>query len=180
MTKSTAIEREKTLRDIRQNDLFGIQSSNGGKTRLEHLLWPAYHPCHQLQKSTAKLLYTIVSMKTGRDYVRNISIVQSLAWRNALCGQSQYFTERPLVDLETAEYFVSIMMKLSSMEFHRDDMINHDIINWIVSHVTDVEYSGSPYHFKCITKLIIELISGRKNCDFLHKDSSQLLILLGK
>lgn len=55
------------------------------------------------------------------------------------------------------------------------------LFSWLVSHMTDIEYSGSVHHFKCICKIVIELIAGRESCEHLrHKDVSQMLILLSK
>lgn len=125
---STPAERERTLKDISNEDLLGIRSRVGTRNRLETLLWPLGEGAADLlQKCTAKLLYAIVSIKTGRDYLRNVSIVRSLAWSNNICRQAFHFSHRPLVDIETAEYLVSVMMKLSSMEFHRVDMIRNGI-----------------------------------------------------
>lgn len=132
LTSSTDAEREKTLRDIARYDLFGVRYQNGAKTRLETLLWPMGESYElRIQKYTAKLLYTITSMKSGRDYVRSVSIIRLLAWSNSICSPPMQFEHRPLVDTETAEHLVGAMGKLCTIEFHREDMINAGMLHSI-------------------------------------------------
>lgn len=118
-------ERNKTLKDIAHYDLFGMRGTDVTQTRLESLLWP---PCDSLelrvQKYAAKLLYTIVSSKLGRDYMRNISIIHLLAWSNSISTPPINFKYRSLVSIVIAEYLVATMAKLCTISFHRDDMMN--------------------------------------------------------
>lgn len=126
LTNSTENEREKTIRDISQHDVLGVRYQNCTKPRLEQLLWPSDESTNDLlQKCAAKFVFSIVSMKAGRAYIKNISLVRLLAWQNNNnSSQTCHFVQRPLVDLQTAEFLVGILMKLCTIPYHKEAMIN--------------------------------------------------------
>lgn len=206
LTNSSGNEREKTIRDISQYDLLGVRYQNCAETRLEQLLWPSDESTNDLlQKCAAKFLFAIVSMKTGRAYIKNISLIRLLAWQNNNnSSQTCHFVLRPLVHLQTAEFLVGILMKLCTIPYHKEAMINDgkiiyasfvcklyiifgflcsfyciEIIDWAISHLIDIEYSASVPHFKYVTKLITELLPIQSPV-FVPKESSQLIILLSE
>lgn len=189
LTKSEGIAPSETIKQFSANDLLQLRANR----LLPKLLWPLDESENALvqQNCVASLLNAIVSYKEGREYFNGIAMFDTLT-AHAL-GNS-------LIEKNTLDNVIAVLAKLSINVFHRDNFgksgewSSHPknethfsnfppstgLLEWLLNHMSDAEYSGSEYFFKYAFRLLLNLTSDPKTFALGNDRTVELLTLIRK
>lgn len=79
-----------------------------------------------------------------------------------------------------ADNLMAVMMKLSLNHFQRCDMLRNGLLQWLINHMEEVEFSASTFHLECMTDLLRMLMEVDSLSEFSFVKIPQLIIVLGE
>ncbi|XP_043484194.1 uncharacterized protein LOC122512439 isoform X2 [Leptopilina heterotoma] len=154
ITFSQQGERDEVLHEYINNDLLGIHGNivgNSGKSILPNILYSVEGSINILQQTAARLLNTIASLRCGRDYL-SIGTATLNAVIECLNGSND-----SIPDAFTYDMLLSMLQKLSLRKSQRINMIETGLVEWLIHHLNIEVCKMSPYRFKYVTALLMNL-----------------------
>ncbi|XP_051166227.1 lisH domain-containing protein ARMC9-like isoform X2 [Leptopilina boulardi] len=154
ITFSQQGERDEVLHEYINNDLLAIRGNIAGnsvKAILPNILYSVEGSINILQQSAARLLNTIASLRCGRDYL-SIGTITLNAVIECLNGRNDSFP-----DAFTYDMLLAMLQKLSLRKSQRINMIETGLVEWLIHHLKIEVCKMSPYRFKYVTALLMNL-----------------------
>lgn len=129
----------------------GNIAGNSVKAILPNILYSVEGSINILQQSAARLLNTIASLRCGRDYL-SIGTITLNAVIECLNGRNDSFP-----DAFTYDMLLAMLQKLSLRKSQRINMIETGLVEWLIHHLKIEVCKMSPYRFKYVTALLMNL-----------------------
>ncbi|KAL0107039.1 hypothetical protein PUN28_015533 [Cardiocondyla obscurior] len=150
-----SMEQDEVLHEYINRDLLGLHGqivTENGKTILPCLLTAGEaYARHLLQQFTARLLNTLASFKSGRDYLSVGSTVVNVTFA---CLDNNYADG---VDPFACDMMVAMLQKLSLRRQQRIYMIESGLLEWLISHLHDKCRIISLYRLEYAIALLMNL-----------------------